>query len=259
MSNNIHQQTLVISSDQTSKADYHFVIEKNSSILIKISGQKPLEVNFEVQICNNSTFTCLFVNDNENKVVINDHYAIGADSDVQIAYSLLNSSYTESNSVYDLQGRGTNIHVLSASISKVEKKINQICNHLNSNTTANIDNYGVVFENGNCQMIVKNIINKGKKECRTHQTSRLLTFGEKATGKILPILYIDDNEVEASHACSIGQPDEQQIYYLQSRGLSKQQAIELITIGYLMPITQVIENKEINDILQKEIEMKVMH
>lgn len=258
MSKNRRQQILIVSSDDTNKADYHFVVEENSIILIKIQGSSFLDINFDIQVYNNSSFTCLFVNDNSDIVKINDHYTIGSNCDVQVAYSLLNKGLVETNSVYDLDGQGTQLHVLSASISSEEKKINQICNHLVSNTIAQIDNYGVVFENGNCQMVVKNVINKGKKNCQTHQTNRLLTFADNAIGKILPILYIDDNEVAASHACSIGQPDQQQIYYLQSRGLTYKQSVQLITSGYLMPITKVIDNEELNEILRKEIETRVM-
>lgn len=258
MSKDIQHKTLMIDSNQSENASYHFVIETDSSYLVKIEGKKDIEITVNVEVRNDSKFTCLVINKNEATVRINDIYTIGSDCLVQVAYSLLNNKPIELSSVFDLNGQGSDLHVLTASVSAVKKQFNQICNHNASNTTANIDNYGVVLGNGNCQMVVKNRINKGYKNCQTHQTSRLLTFGETSIGKILPILYIDDNEVAASHACTIGQPDEQQLYYLQSRGLTRKQAVQLITVGYLMPITKVIDNEDINNLLKEEIEKRVM-
>ena len=71
------------------------------------------------------------------------------------------------------------------------------------------------------------------------------------------MLLIDENDVEASHATSLGQPDENQLYYMQSRGLSRQSAMELITLGYLLPIASKIQNEKLRDILEKQIELKV--
>lgn len=37
--------------------------------------------------------------------------------------------------------------------------------------------------------------------------------------------------------------DEEHLYYLQSRGLTKRQAMQLITYGYLMPVVEVVDNQ----------------
>ena len=106
-------------------------------------------------------------------------------------------------------------------------------------------------------MVVKNTIVKGANGSSTHQTSRLLTYDKTSVGKILPVLYIYDNDVAASHAASLGQPDSDQLYYLQSRGLSYGEALKLIIIGYLLPITTVISDEQLGNTLKEEIEMKV--
>ncbi|MPN41600.1 hypothetical protein SDC9_189154 [bioreactor metagenome] len=71
------------------------------------------------------------------------------------------------------------------------------------------------------------------------------------------MLLIDENDVEASHATSVGQIDENQMVYLQSRGLNEKQVMGLITIGYLMPITGFIQNEELKEVLTNVIESKV--
>ncbi|NLC04945.1 MAG: SufD family Fe-S cluster assembly protein, partial [Erysipelothrix sp.] len=67
-----------------------------------------------------------------------------------------------------------------------------------------------------------------------------------------------ENDVEASHAASVGQPDPEAIYYLQSRGLTLEKTMEMITLGYLMPIVNVIENESIREELTETIHAKVV-
>ena len=61
----------------------------------------------------------------------------------------------------------------------------------------------------------------------------------------------------ASHAASVGRPKQELIYYLQSRGLSKKDAMRLLLKGYLLPITEGIQDLKIKEALIEEIEMKV--
>ena len=70
-------------------------------------------------------------------------------------------------------------------------------------------------------------------------------------------LLIDENDVQASHAMSMGRVDDDQLYYLMSRGLTMQQCTSLISTGYLMPIADVIDQEELRNTLRKELEGKI--
>lgn len=82
-------------------------------------------------------------------------------------------------------------------------------------------------------------------------------MSEQHDSEVVPVLLIDENDVKASHATTLGQPDENQLYYLQTRGLSRKQALGLLTVGYIMPITELFEQEAIRNALKDEIEMKV--
>ena len=100
-------------------------------------------------------------------------------------------------------------------------------------------------------------IENGCHESQSHQKTRVLTLSKGHTAKVTPLLLIGENQVKASHALSIGQPNEEQLYYLQSRGLSKQQALGLLSIGYFMPVIHQIEDENQQILLQSEMERKV--
>lgn len=64
------------------------------------------------------------------------------------------------------------------------------------------------------------------------QRALLLDEGTKAV--MSPLLEIEADDIRASHAASVGKVDEEEIFYLQARGLSKAQAIRTISQGFLL-------------------------
>ena len=120
-----------------------------------------------------------------------------------------------------------------------------------------MENYAVVEEGGQYRMEAPGKIIKGARESNSHQKTRVLTMSERHSSEVVPVLLIDENDVKASHATTLGQPDENQLYYLQTRGLSRRQALGLLTVGYIMPITELFDQEEVRTALKDEIEMKV--
>jgi Fe-S cluster assembly protein SufD len=62
---------------------------------------------------------------------------------------------------------------------------------------------------------------------------RVLTLDKSARAVAEPELEIEANNVRASHAASVGQVDKEQMLYLMSRGMSREQAQEQIVNGWL--------------------------
>ena len=65
-----------------------------------------------------------------------------------------------------------------------------------------------------------------------YQTNRNLLLSKDASATALPNLEIAADDVRCSHGATIGQVEERQMFYLMSRGLSKQQAERLLVLGF---------------------------
>ena len=129
--------------------------------------------------------------------------------------------------------------------------------HLAKHTTGLMRNFAVLLDRADYQMVATGNIKKGCKEAASHQTTRVLTLGKDHKAKVIPLLLIDENDVKASHAQTIGQPDEDQLYYLRSRGLTHRQSMGLLSIGYLLPVLDRIKDQELKKELQQTMESKV--
>ncbi|WP_310652923.1 SufD family Fe-S cluster assembly protein, partial [Lactobacillus jensenii] len=83
---------------------------------------------------------------------------------------------------------------------------------------------------------------KGSKGSDAEQESRILMLSQGARGDAYPILLIDDNDVMAGHASSIGRVNPEQLYYLMSRGLDKKMSERVVIRGFFSPVLEEIQN-----------------
>ena len=86
---------------------------------------------------------------------------------------------------------------------------------------------------------------------------RALSFEEDQHATIVPELLIDEDDVQASHAMSMGSVDPDHLYYMQTRGLTMSQCISLISTGYLLPIADTIKDETLREKLREQLEKEM--
>ena len=251
------QEFIINSASTEGKYRLHVPANESASVVVTLEGNKEVEIDIKIIVEENAQLRLLTINHNEDKSIFNEEYELFADSSTTIAHAELNKAQTTINSVHKILQQGANLQVNTASLTTTQKNFYQDTFHYAGNSRAHVNNYGVVLANGICDMVVRSTIEKGSHGAATHQSSRLLTYDKTSIGKILPVLYIYDNDVQASHAASLGQPDDEQLYYLETRGISHQEALQLLITGYLLPITRIIDDEKIVEALTLEIETKV--
>ncbi len=74
-------------------------------------------------------------------------------------------------------------------------------------------------------------------------------ISDQAKTSAHPNLVIDNFDVKASHANSIGQISPDQLYYLNSRGINKSDASKLIIMGYFNPVLNSFDDEVKNKIM----------
>jgi Fe-S cluster assembly protein SufD len=75
-------------------------------------------------------------------------------------------------------------------------------------------------------------LRKPAQKARAYQTNRNLVLTEGASAESIPNLEIEANDVQCSHASTVGPIDDDQLYYLESRGVPPQEAERLIVLGF---------------------------
>ena len=230
-------------------------VEKNAEASLYIATSAKVDLKCSITLEENAHLKALFWNECES---LNSECVIMAKKDAKMELNLgeVNSGEVQSTQKIYLQGEGSELQLRSALAVSEKKHFEIECVHEAPYTQSNMENYAVVYEKGNFKMNDTGRILKDAYGSNSHQSSRALVLSEDQTCEITPILLIDENDVQASHATTIGQIDENQLYYLQTRGLTKKQALGLITVGYLMPIASVLDDETLKEELTSKIEKK---
>ena len=88
-------------------------------------------------------------------------------------------------------------------------------------------------------------IEKGAKGADAYLRSDALLFDDAKMGDDTPALEILERDVKAGHAATIGKVDEQLLFYLMSRGLSKKAAEKLLIEGFVNPMCLRLNDKRL--------------
>ena len=169
------------------------------------------------------------------------------DSMIDWAIGVMNEGNVIADFDSDLFGRGSHadMKVVALSRGKQIQGIDSRVTNYGCNSIGNILQHGVILEKGTLTFNGIGHIIKGAKGADAQQESRVLMLSDKARSDANPILLIDENDVTAGHAASIGQVDPEDMYYLMSRGLDQATAERLVVRGFLGSVIVEIPVKEV--------------
>ncbi len=147
-----------------------------------------------------------------------------------------------------LIGQGSKLHIVGIFLGNDYKQItfNTKVFHESQNSFSRTIIRGVFRNNASFSNDGLIRIQKGAKGADGYFASKVLLFDD-AKGRSVPSLEIDENELKAGHASTVGRPDENQLLYLRSRGLSEKQAEQLIISGFFAPVLKLLSNEQQKD------------
>ena len=184
---------------------------------------------------------------------------IGRDAHVEWAVGLMNDGNTVGDMDSELLGEGgyANSKMIAVTTRKQEVGVNNRVTNHGKHTTGLINQRGVILENS--ELIFNGIgqIIHGAHGSKADQQNRVLIMSDQARGDANPILLIDENDVEAGHAASVGPVDPHQMYYLMSRGIPRKQAERMVIRGFLGAVLSAIPAADVRNKLVEILERKL--
>ena len=94
----------------------------------------------------------------------------------------------------------------------------------------------------------------GLRVVNSYLANHVLVLGDKAKANTIPSLEIESDDVKCSHEATIGQINEDQLFYLMSRGIDRQTSEKLLTRGFFETVLTKIENTAFREQIIKELD-----
>ncbi|MFT4303700.1 MAG: SufB/SufD family protein [Candidatus Woesearchaeota archaeon] len=179
---------------------------------------------------------------------------IKKDATVEWVAALTGSKYTHASFTNILQepgAKGTST-VLYLATDNEQYDIDTRSIHKNKETYSNILTRGAVNNNAKALSRGWVRIEKNAFNSNGYEKQDALILSKTAEADAIPNLEIHNHDVKCSHGSTIGQVDELQLFYLMSRGISREDAINTIIKGFFNPILTQLDEKT-QDFLNKNI------
>ncbi|MCQ2801739.1 MAG: SufD family Fe-S cluster assembly protein [Bacilli bacterium] len=214
-----------------------------TNITLKNNEKRVLEYkNFsDVNLVLNegSELTLKLANFEENSE-INITGKIGKYARISVVFADFSSGNSKIVSQINLAEEGATCdwHLATLANKKDNKIFDISFKHLVGKTTSLMDNYGVARDDSKIVFSGVSHITEGAKGSNAKQNAKIIVFDKNSQGVASPILKIDENEVQASHGAIVGQLNSDHMFYLMSRGLTRDEARMIITLGYLKPVSR---------------------
>ena len=203
----------------------------------------------------NITFAALQTLSEKTIQVINRQAITKNAATVNFVDASLGSQFTKAHITTSLQGQGSSATNTAVYLAKNNQRLDLSTDsvHKGKNTSSKIVTKGVINDQAKAlsRGLVK--INKQASESNGYETQDALLLSDKAEADAIPNLEIHNPDVKCSHGSTVGQIDKDRVFYLMSRGLNKQQAIQKIVEGYFTPIYSKFKDKALATQVQKAV------
>ena len=132
--------------------------------------------------------------------------------------------------------------------------------HLAENTSSSILSKGISKNNGTSSYRGLIQIKKGAINSKSNVRCDGLMLDNYSKALTFPSMNVQENNVKVAHEATVGKIEEEQLFYLMSRGLSKDESIKLIVAGFIEPLIKALPLEyavELNRLIELEIENSV--
>lgn len=205
----------------------------------------------EVYLDANSDFAFSSIQVHASNVVnlVNRQVRCGRDSRVKWAGGYTGGSITRARIETLLEGRGSFARdyevVYGDGTSRSDVTTNMI--HIGEDTDSEIESRGVLRDKARSTLkgVIK--IENVARNAHSFVGNHAILLSKEARADAVPALEIVTNEVAAKHSASVAQLDENQIFYLMSRGLSFKDAVWMIITGFLDPVVSQIPLEDVRE------------
>ncbi|MUK89992.1 Fe-S cluster assembly protein SufD [Ornithinibacillus sp. L9] len=181
------------------------------------------------------------------------------DATIDWALGQMNDGNTVFENITHLVGDNSTSNAKAVTVGRGKQNTNMTAKivHFGKNSEGYILQHGVMKDSASNVFNGIGKIEHGASKSNAEQESRVLMLSEKARGDANPILLIDEDDVTAGHAASVGRVDPLQLYYLMSRGITQQEAERLVIHGFLAPVVNQLPIDSVKAQLTQMIERKV--
>jgi Fe-S cluster assembly protein SufD len=231
-----------------------------SVVILQNTGQARLSENVEIIVGESANLTVVTVQEwDDDAVQLANHFiTIGRDARLKHVVVSLGGDIVRVNPSAHLAGQGGDTELYGLYFADAGQHLEQqvYVNHDAPNTRSRVSYKGALQGQGARTVWVGDVlIGNTAPGTDSYEQNRNLVLTEGTRADSIPNLEIETGDIlGAGHASATGRFDDEQLFYLQSRGIGEAEARRLVVRGFLSEIVQQIGSPALEERLQGAIE-----
>lgn len=174
-------------------------------------------------------------------------------------FTLPGMNFVRNNLNLELNGSNIESHMYGLYLTDKNQLVDNhtLVNHKEPNCESNQLYKGILTDRSRAIFSGKVYVHSIAQKTNAFQQNNNILFSDNATIYSKPQLEIYADDVKCSHGSTIGQLDEEAMFYLRARGMSKEDAQSMLVNAFAFDVTEKLVDEEIKAMLNEEID-KVM-
>jgi len=194
-----------------------------------------------------------------SSLIDNTYISQDRDSEVSVHTFSFGGKLTRNN--LNFYQNGSNINSILKGVTIIEGKQhvdhNTLVHHKKPHCESHQDYKGIFAEKSTGVFNGKVLVDKIAQKTDAYQSNNNILIDDQATINSKPQLEIFADDVKCSHGCTIGQLDEEALFYMQTRGIPKKEARALLMYAFANNVLDSVKIPEIKKRITKQIALKI--
>ena len=184
---------------------------------------------------------------------------VGQNGNLDWIFGAVGSRLTKNFSDIDLLGEGGNARMSGFYFANGRQHLDHDTqqNHMAPHTTSDLLYKGGLIDNGRSVWQGMIYVAPGAQQTDGYQANRNLVLSKTARADSIPGLEIMADDVRCTHGATIGQLEEEPIFYLMTRGITRSEAERLVIDGFFAPIMERIPFEGVRERFEEMIDEKL--
>ncbi|PPF86174.1 Fe-S cluster assembly protein SufD [Subtercola sp. Z020] len=232
-------------------------------VVLENSGDARIAENVEIVVGEGASVTVVTVQQwNDSAAHLASHFAqVGRDATLRHIVVSLGGGVVRVNPSIHLSSPGSATEAYGLYFADAGQHLEQqvYIDHEAENSRSRVKYKGALQGEGAHSVWIGDVlIRQSADGTDSYEENRNLVLSEGTRADSIPNLEIETgNIVGAGHASSTGRFDDEQLFYLQSRGISEEEARRLVVRGFLAEIIQQIGSADVEERLTRAVEAEL--
>ncbi|MBT2473253.1 Fe-S cluster assembly protein SufD [Microbacterium sp. ISL-103] len=230
------------------RADAHIVIEalehSSATVVLQHTGAAQYSQNVEIIVRDGARLTVISLQQWQDEAVHTSAHQARVDADATLKHFVISfgGGVVRVNPSVELAGAGSEGYLYGLSYADAGQHLESqvYLHHKGAHTKGDVLYKGALQGEGAHSVWIGDVlIGADATGTDSYEANRNLVLTEGARADSIPNLEIETGDIlGAGHASATGRFDDEQLFYLQARGISEEEARRLVVLGFLTDIVQ---------------------